>query len=280
MGVKFSEVSTGFYSLPQHRHLIHVDVNPANLGRVMRTTNPVNADAGMFMNHVLGQADLFRREPDGRLLDLHSPAPCRRGPRQRPDRQPDCVDPMAFLLALRRQTGADAMTFVDVTMSQYWATEVFTARQSRTFFNPTNNQNMGWSIPAAMGAQRAYPGRQTVTVTGDGCFLMSAMEIATAGRAGLPVKFFVLDDQAYHYMQELQRPAYLRTTATMLANLDYRALARGFNVAYQEILQNDDLDARIRGVLQYDGPVLTPSAHRLRQPPRPLAGRRPGTLHQ
>src|SRR5207249_3257074 len=106
--------------------------------------------------------------------------------------------------------------FVDVTLSQYLATEAFTTTEPRTFFNPTNNQAMGWSIPAAIGAQRVHSGRQVLTLTCDGCFLMSAMEISTAARERLPVKFFVLDDQAYHYMQELQRPAYLRTTATIL----------------------------------------------------------------
>jgi acetolactate synthase-1/2/3 large subunit len=85
---------------------------------------------------------------------------------------------------------------------------------------------------------------------------MSAMEISTAARECLPVKFFVLDDHAYHYMQELQKPAYLRTTATILANLDYRALAHGWNVAYHEIGCHAELDPHIRGVLEYDGPVL------------------------
>ena len=98
---------------------------------------------------------------------------------------------------------------MDVTCAEHWAAEAFTVCQPRTYFNPTDNQAMGWSIPAAIGAQRVHPGRQTVTVTGDGCFLMSAMEISTAAREGLPVKFFVLDDQAYHYMQVLQKPAYL-----------------------------------------------------------------------
>ncbi len=166
------------------------------------------------------------------------------------------VDPMAFLLALRRLSAADALTFVDVTVSQYWATEVFSATQPRTFFNPTNNQAMGWSVPAALGAQRVHGNRQVLTITGDGCFLMSAVEISTAGRERLPVKFFILDDQAYHYMQELQRPAYMRTTATMLARLDYRALAVGFGLAYQEIRANDELEPRIRGVLEHPGPVL------------------------
>jgi acetolactate synthase-1/2/3 large subunit len=129
--------------------------------------------------------------------------------------------------------------------------------QPRTYFNPTNNQAMGWSIPAAIGAQRVHPGRQTLTLTGDGCFLMSAMEISTAARAGLPVKFFVLDDGAYHYMQSLQKPAYQRTTATVLAHLDYEALAKGFGVGYNEIVCEDDLEAAVRGSLCREGPVLT-----------------------
>jgi acetolactate synthase-1/2/3 large subunit len=146
---------------------------------------------------------------------------------------------------------------VDVTQAEHWAAEGFTVCQPRTYFNPTNNQAMGWSIPAALGAQRAFPGRQTVAVIGDGCFLMSAMEISTAARECLPVKFFVLDDQAYHYMQTLQKSAYLRTTATILARLDYRALAQGFGVAYNEILTTADLEAGIQNALCQPGPVLT-----------------------
>jgi acetolactate synthase-1/2/3 large subunit len=256
IGVRYSEVSTGFYSQPQHAHLIHVDINADNLGRIMRTEVCVHADAGVFMEHLLEQAPLICRPADGRLVEqirrlknedlrAHEQIYARCG-----------ADPMAFLLALRRCASADALVFVDVTSSQYWATEAFTCYLPRTFFNPTNNQAMGWSIGAALGAQRVHPGRQTITITGDGCFLMSAMEISTAAREHLPVKFFVLDDQTYHYMQLLQLPAYLRTTATILARLDYQALAQGFGVAYQEISATGDLEGCIRGVLCHDGPVL------------------------
>jgi acetolactate synthase-1/2/3 large subunit len=86
---------------------------------------------------------------------------------------------------------------------------------------------------------------------------MSAMEMSTAARECLPVKFFVLDDQAYHYMQALQVKAYHRTTATILARLDYAALAKGFGVAYQQIDSDRDLDGGIRAALQHNGPVLT-----------------------
>jgi acetolactate synthase-1/2/3 large subunit len=85
---------------------------------------------------------------------------------------------------------------------------------------------------------------------------MSAMELTTAAREGIPVKVFVLDDQTYHYMQMLQKPAYRRTTATVLARLDYAALAQGLGVAYQDISHHDQLDAAVRGAICHPGPIL------------------------
>jgi acetolactate synthase-1/2/3 large subunit len=257
IGVKFNEVSTGFFSLPEHRTLIHVDINENNLGRVMRNSVCVHADAGVFMAQACEQADVLRRPDDRRLREIIQ---ARKRDEARINEEVyarGCVDPMRFVQCLRRLSCPDALTFVDVTLSQYLACETFTTTQPRTFFNPTDNQAMGWSIPAALGAQKVHANRQTLTITGDGCFLMSATEISTAARERLPVKFFVLDDQAYHYMQELQLPAYLRTTATILARLDYRSLAMGYGVAYQEIRTPDELEPRIRTVLEHPGPVLT-----------------------
>ena len=256
IGVKFSEVSTGFYSDPQPRTLIHVDINRDNLGRVMRTDACLQADSGMFLSRAIADADQIRRPCDDRLV--HQIAGWKASAdRSYSEPMSRCgVDPVLFLRSLRAATCRNAMAFVDVTISQYWATEVFTTYEPRTFFNPTNNQAMGWSIGAALGAQRVHGDRQIVTITGDGCFLMSAMEISTAARESLPVKFFVLDDQAYHYMQELQRPAYVRTTATILARLNYRDLASGFGVGYRELTDNGDLDFHIRGILCEPGPVL------------------------
>jgi acetolactate synthase-1/2/3 large subunit len=257
IGVRFSEVSTAFYSLPQHRHLIHVDINPNNLGRIMKTEVCVPGDAGLFLERLLQHADLIQRPPDACLAEQIRRLRCAEYKENAVLYAKCGADPVAFLLTLRHCTCPDALVFVDVTVSEHWAAEVFGVSMPRTYFNPTNNQAMGWSIPAALGAQRVCPGRQTVTVTGDGCFLMSAMEICTAAREHLPVKFFVLDDQAFGYMQLLQKPAYRRTTATILARLDYGALAQGFGVAYQEILGSHELEGKIRCALDHPGPVLT-----------------------
>jgi acetolactate synthase I/II/III large subunit len=257
VGVRYSEVSTGFYAQPRHPHLIHVDANADNLGRIMKTSISAHADAGLFVGRLLAEPDCLRRAPNPRLAAHIRRLRC---DELRCNSQPGTgcgTDPMAFLLALRRSTSPDTLTFVDVTLAEHWAAEVFQTVQARTYFNPTNNQAMGWSIPAALGAQHIHPGRPTVTVTGDGCLLMSGLEISTAAREGLPVKFFVLDDQAYGFMQALQKAAYHRTTATVLARLDYAALARAVGVHYQEIATTSELEPAIRNALQTPGPVLT-----------------------
>jgi acetolactate synthase-1/2/3 large subunit len=256
IGVRYSEVSTAFYSIPQHAQLIQVDANPHNIGRVMKTQVCVVADACLFLTRLLEHADEVRRLPDPTLAAHIRQWKCEDAAEHAKCYNRCGVDPMAFVLALRRATVADALVFVDVTMSEHWAAEAFTVCQPRTYFNPTDNQAMGWSIPAAMGAQRVFPGRQVVTLTGDGCFLMTAMELSTAARECLPVKFFILDDQAYHYMQVLQKKAYRRTTATILARLDYGALAKGLGLAYQEICGPADLAGGIRFALDQPGPVL------------------------
>ena len=257
IGVKFSEVSTAFYANPQPRQVIHVDANPNNLGRVLKTNVCVPADAGAFLTRTLECSDNIRRGTDHGLtqrIAAHKQADCRK---HSEIWAKTGADPMAFLMALRRCLCADAMVFVDVTMTEHWAAEAFEVYQPRTYFNPVDNQAMGWSIPAALGAQRVRPGRQVVTITGDGCMLMTALEMSTAARESLPVKFFILDDQAYGYMQRLQKTAYLRTTATALAHLDYPSLAKALGLGYVEAHQTGEVESAIRTALCTPGPVLT-----------------------
>ena len=256
VGVRFSEVSTGFYCLPQHPHLIHVDACEANLGRVLRADVCVHADAGVFFTKLLEHTHQIARPSQPELQANIRKWKHAEACEQMKVEATCAVEPMAFVLALRRATTADTLVFIDVSMTEHWAAEAFTVCRPRTYFNPTDNQSMGWSIPAAIGAQRVLPDRPVVTLTGDGCFLMSAMELSTAAREGLPVKVFVLNDKAYHYMQVLQKQAYKRTTATVLAPIDYGAFAKAVGVGYAEISTMADLEGRIRAILMTPGPVL------------------------
>lgn len=164
---------------------------------------------------------------------------------------------MVFYVQLRRCLDPNALIFVDVTASVHWASEAIGVPGPRRYFTPTDNQSMGWAVPAAIGAQRVALDRKVAAVIGDGCFLMSGLEASTAARSALPVKFFVLDDGAYHYMQMLQEPLYRRTTATEIAKLNFPALAKGMNLSYNCIASNEEIGPGIMRALAMPGPVLT-----------------------
>ena len=257
VGVKFSEVSTANFAVPRHDTLIHVDANPHNLGRNVPAHVTMCSDARVFLDRLIADGNAIRRCPDPALLA-----------RIKKDREVDraentrvqipcAVDPMVFLSHLRAALGPDELIFVDVTASTHWASETITVPGPRRYFTPANNQSMGWAIPAAIGAQRVRPDRMVVSVTGDGCFLMSAIEMSTAARAGLPVKFFVFDDGAYHYMQMLQEPVYRRTTATEIARIDFAAFAAGVGLAFNQIGSNGEIGPGLARALGTPGPVLT-----------------------
>lgn len=255
IGAKYGEVATAFYSIPTHRHLIHVDINEKNLGRNVPTDICVHADAGVFLGALLAEESRVRRTCDTaviRKIAHRREAEARENAKN----YGICgVDPALFIQSLRRAMPEDGLLYMDVTMSEHFASSMYEVYAPRTYFNPADNQAMGWSVPAAMGGQRAFPCRTVVALAGDGCFMMSAIELATAARDGLAVKVFVLDDGAYHYMQKLQESAFRRTTATVLPRLDYAAFAQAVGVGYREI-GCGDLEGNIAAVLAEPGPIL------------------------
>jgi acetolactate synthase-1/2/3 large subunit len=257
VGVRFSEVSTANYAIPEHETLIHVDANPNNLGRNVCAHIKLCSDAGVFLDRLVADAASVRRSPSPHLVKTIKMYRDLDHSENASVKVTAGVDPMVFLTQLRSALGPEELIFVDVTASTHWASEAISVQGPRRYFTPANNQSMGWAIPAAIGAQRVRPDRMVVSVTGDGCFLMSAIEMTTAARAGLPVKFFVFDDGAYHYMQMLQEPAYRRTTATEIARIDFAAFAQAVGVGYNQIACNPEIGAGINRALATPGPVLT-----------------------
>jgi acetolactate synthase-1/2/3 large subunit len=217
----------------------------------------VAADSRLFLDRLVAEGDAVRRPVchalRGQIRQLRAADRCDYAN----PRITEAVDPMTFLFHLRRALCPEAWVFVDVTASTHWASEAMDVYGPRRYFTPANNQSMGWAVPAAIGAQRIDPSRQVAAVVGDGCFLMSGLEASTAARSFLPVKFFILDDGAYHYMQMLQQPTFRRTTATEIAELDFRAISAGLRLAYNEIGHNGDVPAGIARALATPGPVLT-----------------------
>ena len=235
VGVRYSEVSTANYAIPSHDTLIHVDANPAQpRPQRPRRTSRSAPTPGSSSTACSPTAPAIRRPPCPKLWQEIQDWPRRSTGARRPTVQIDpCVDPMIFLsqLAVRaRARGAD--------LRRRDRVDPLGVRGDRgpgpaALLHAGEQPEHGLGDPGGDRRPARPPRPAGRLVTGDGCFLMSAIEMSTAARAGLPVKFFVFDDGAYHYMQMLQEPVYRRTTATEIARIDFAAFAAGGRLGLQ-----------------------------------------------
>jgi acetolactate synthase-1/2/3 large subunit len=116
---------------------------------------------------------------------------------------------------------------------------------------------MGMGVPAAVAAAFRYPGRQVVTLVGDGGFMMTGNELATAVQYGLPVKILLSDNGAYGTIRAHQEKHYPgRVSATNLNNPDFAMLATAYGALGLTVKKTEDIDAALAEALSYAGPAL------------------------
>jgi acetolactate synthase-1/2/3 large subunit len=116
---------------------------------------------------------------------------------------------------------------------------------------------MGYGVPAAIAAKLEFPEREVVCVAGDGCFLMSSQELATAAALELNIIFLVVNNGSYGTIrmhQEARFPG--RQIATALANPDFVALGRAYGLAAWRVSATDEFASVLRWARAHAGPVL------------------------
>ncbi|MBI4391489.1 MAG: thiamine pyrophosphate-binding protein [candidate division NC10 bacterium] len=161
-----------------------------------------------------------------------------------------------LITMLREALAPDAIVVNDQTGINYWMEWHFPVLHPRTFLYPVGSATLGYGVPAALGAKVAQPERQVVAVVGDGGFLFSVNELATAVKYGLGVVFLVLNDQRMGAIKWLQEALYGRWGEADLTNPDFPALAQAFGLEGQRVERLDDLPRALSKALGHPGPVL------------------------
>jgi len=228
--------------------LIHLDLDPSVIGKLFKPRLALVGDA-----------------KDG-LARLHAalgPGPSRAGwagpplAAARTAANERYTAAVARLIAIVR--GAledDAIVVNDQTGINYWMEWRFPVLAPRTFLYPVGSATLGYAVPAAIGARLANPDRQVVAVVGDGGFLFSVNELATAVKYGLGIVFLVLNDDRYGAIQYLQERLHGRSGETELANPDFPALARAFGAAGERVESLDALGGLLARALAAEGPTV------------------------
>ena len=165
--------------------------------------------------------------------------------------------PEWLIETLREVLPDDVPVFTDACEMGYRMQADWPSHGPRRFFYPSNYITLGWAFPAAVGAAVALGGGPVVSVSGDGGFVMTAQELATAVRYRLRVIALVHNDSTYGAIKNIQKRAHEgRYLDVELNNPDFLQLAAAYGVPGSRVRGPDELKTAMRDALDRDGPSL------------------------
>ncbi len=246
VGCRFTEVFTDWRRMKVPDRLVQIDLDPDQIGMNHPVVAGIAADADAACRALidaLPSSSTPGRTGWGPLLD-----------EARAARQPN---PEWLIETLRAALPDDVPVFTDACEIGYRMQADWPAYVPRAFFYPSNYITLGWAFPAAVGAAAALGDRPVVSVSGDGGFVMTAQELATAARYGLRVIAIVHNDSTYGAIKNIQDRAHQgRYLDTELNNPDFPVLSGAYGVEGRQARSPEELAAAVREALDRDGPSL------------------------
>ncbi len=164
---------------------------------------------------------------------------------------------LEVVLQLRASLPRDAIITVDATMAQQWIDWNFPIYEPNTLLLPWNSGTLGFALPAALGAQVAFPERAVVALVGDGGFMFTGQELATAVQHQLPVVTIVFNNQAHGSIMKQQMDGFDgRLLGVDLKGTDYVAFAQALGACGRHVGSLAELGDHIRQALAEKMPTL------------------------
>ena len=235
--------------------LIHIDVDPAEIGKNVGPTIPLVGD----LKHIftkLNTIDINAGDHKEWIEFLTQYK--EEQPDHRPEIAKEFVDPKEFLGKLAKAMEDDGVFVADVGQNQIWATAFFRIKEHQRFMTSGGMGTMGYAIPAALGAKLADSKRQVVASCGDGGFQMSMMELATMAQQDVPLKIIVYRNNYLGMVREYQHYSYKDKYAMVdiAGKPDLDMIAKAYGMDYQVIDGSSDIDKEIGLFLKNKHAVL------------------------
>lgn len=255
VGTRLGDITTGGYTyleVPRpHQRLVHVHPSADELGRVYQPDLAINAGVRAFAAaaSTLQTGGAHRRawaEDANRdyVADRAIARPVER------------VDLRAVVLELSDRLPKDAIVTVGAGNFTTWVHRYFQFTRYGTALGPTSGA-MGYGVPAGIAAKLRYPERTVVSFAGDGCFLMTGQELATAVRYGVALIVLIVNNGMYGTIRMHQERRYPeRISATDLTNPDFAALARAYGAFGERIAATEEFAPAFERARAFGGPAV------------------------
>jgi acetolactate synthase-1/2/3 large subunit len=239
-------------ALEKTTKIIHIDIDPAEIGKNIGVDYPLVGDAKVVLRQLLEIAEPAKHtEWISRLSDKCTE-------KSFAEAADGTVNPREFIDRLSAEMPDNSVICADVGQNQIWTCTGYKFSDGGRLITAGGMGTMGYSVPAAIGAKLADPDRPVVAVCGDGSFQMQMMELATAVQHGVNIKVIVMTNTRLGMVRELQTNGYDdRQTAVFLdGSPDFIKLAEAYGIPAMRVDGRDSMEAAVKHLAQDDKLML------------------------
>jgi len=263
LGARFDDRVTGkIATFAPHAKVIHVDIDPTSIKKNVRVDLPIVGD----LRDVLRKLNKKLAEQKDEVQLMHDAlkhwhneiAGWRKDHPMTYKASKTEIKPQFVVEKLRELSNDDAIVTTEVGQHQMWTAQFFNFTQPRTFLSSGGLGTMGYGLPAALGAQAAFPKRQVIDISGDGSFQMNSQELATLVQYRLPVKIVILNNNFLGMVRQWQQLFFDKrySQTCMELPIDFIKLAEAYGATGLRATKPDEVDDVIRQAFNTPGPVI------------------------
>lgn len=260
VGARFDDRVTGkLDTFAARAKVIHIDIDPAEVGKNRRPEVPIVGDVRQVLEVVLQRARELNlpEEPQKTHIWLQRIDRWRQDYPLSVPRYPDALSPQEIIVEVGKQA-PNAYYTTDVGQHQMWAAQ-FLKNGPRRWISSAGLGTMGFGLPAAMGAKVAVPHEEVICISGDASFQMNLQELGTLAQYGINVKTVIINNGWQGMVRQWQEAFYQERYSSSnmeVGQPNFELLAKAYGIKGIVIRDRSELSGAIAEMLAHNGPVL------------------------
>jgi acetolactate synthase-1/2/3 large subunit len=253
VGTRFSDRSTALIEeFAPLAKIAQIDIDPTSIGKSIKINLPYIGDINEALTALLPL--IHEKEKSDWLQRIHM----EREEIEKNLSDGGCGDAGNFIRMVQEAMPKETTVVADVGLNQIWTVRTWKAHSPRSLITSGGMGTMGFSLPAAIGAQVGTPEKAVVAISGDGGFYMNIQELATIGYYNLPIKIIIINNGHLGMIRQIQDLFYSSrfNTIDLGSKVDLVAVARGFGIPGSRIMVDENPRAGIEAMVNTDGPYV------------------------
>ena len=256
LGARMSDRSVTSLSPFHETVVIHIDVDPAEIGKNSPVNIPIVGDVKKVLEQLLTELNEMKHPLWQDMLYTHKSERAKRNADN--EKSAELVSPKYFVKTLCKYLPDKCAVCSDVGSNQIWAANNVVLSSQGRFITSGGMGTMGYAYPAAVGVKTAEPDREVVALSGDGSFQMSFMELATAVQHGINVKGVVFVNNYLGMVREYQDKNFegRRTMVDLSGSPDFLKIAEAYGIKGETVSGNDRVEDAVKKMIEANEPYL------------------------